>query len=298
MEISEYHPFKSAELKERFLRDYDQRAKNWPVPSETKMVDTSYGKTFVRICGPTGRKPLVLLHGLNVDSLMWVFNIEHLSAHFRVYAIDDINGFGRSVYTQIIKESNDYVNWLDEVFNALKLGNDINMMGASYGGWQVSQYALQFSSRLNKIVLIAPGATVLRIRLGYFVRAIAMRLFPFRYFVRGFLCWIFTDLAKKDKSAVESMLNRRMLALQCFKSKPLSPIPKVLDDNEWKRIKMPVLFLVGENEKLYSAHSAIKRLITVAPQIKTDIIPHAGHDLLVVQTEMVNQKLLEFFAES
>jgi hypothetical protein len=40
--------------------------------------------------------------------------------------------------------------------------------------------------------------------------------------------------------------------------------------------------------KIYSAHSAVKRLKTVAPQIKTEIIPNAGHDLLWVQTDLVN----------
>jgi len=122
MEICEYHPFKSAELRDKFLKDYDQRAKNWPVPSETIMVDTSYGKTFVRICGPTDAKPLVLLHGAGTNSLMWTGNIGPLSAHFRVYAIDDLYGDGRSIYTRAIKDSNDYVNWLNELFNALKLG--------------------------------------------------------------------------------------------------------------------------------------------------------------------------------
>ena len=298
MEISEYHPFKSAQLREKFLKAYDQTAEKWPVPSETKMVDTSYGKTFVRICGPTVGKPLVLLHGTGVNSSMWISTIEPLAAHFRVYAIDDIYGNGRSIYTQTIKASNDYVNWLNELLNALKLENDINMMGASYGGWQLSRYALQFSNRLNKIVLIAPAATVLRMRLGFFVRIIFMRLFPFGYLTRSFLFWNCEDGVKKDKTAVESWSDGIFLAKQCFKYKPVIPIPTVLNDNEWKRIKVPTLFIVGENEKKYSAHSAVQRLKSIAPQIKTEIIPNAGHDLLFAQTEMVNKKLLEFLTES
>lgn len=42
MEISEYHPFKSHDAKEKYLKLYDQVANSWPVPSETKMIDTSY----------------------------------------------------------------------------------------------------------------------------------------------------------------------------------------------------------------------------------------------------------------
>lgn len=64
MELTEYHPFKSAEAKERYLNAYDARAKEWPVSSETKIVNTSYGLTLVRISGPKDAESLILLHGL------------------------------------------------------------------------------------------------------------------------------------------------------------------------------------------------------------------------------------------
>jgi pimeloyl-ACP methyl ester carboxylesterase len=67
-----------------------------------------------------------------------------------------------------------------------------------------------------------------------------------------------------------------------------------LKDEEWRRIKVPALYLVGENEKIYSARKAIQRLNEVVPQIKTELIPQAGHDLTIVQTEMVNNKVLWF----
>jgi hypothetical protein len=38
---SSYHPFRSAEAKEKYLKLYDLRAKKWPVVSESRMVDTS-----------------------------------------------------------------------------------------------------------------------------------------------------------------------------------------------------------------------------------------------------------------
>jgi pimeloyl-ACP methyl ester carboxylesterase len=73
--------------------------------------------------------------------------------------------------------------------------------------------------------------------------------------------------------------------------------PTVLNDDELQRIKMPTLFLVGEHEKIYSAQKAIQRLHKVAPQIKAEVIPNAGHDLTIVQTEMVNTKVLEFLKQ-
>ncbi len=60
---------------------------------------------------------------------------------------------------------------------------------------------------------------------------------------------------------------------------------------------MPALYLVGENEKIYSAQEAVQRLNKVAPHIKTEVIPNAGHDLTIVQAEMVNRKVLEFLKQ-
>jgi pimeloyl-ACP methyl ester carboxylesterase len=71
-----------------------------------------------------------------------------------------------------------------------------------------------------------------------------------------------------------------------------------MSHEELRSIHVPTLFLVGENEVLYAAQEAVQRLHAVAPQIQTAIIPNAGHDLLLVQTEIVNQKIVVFLAQS
>jgi len=227
---------------------------------------------------------------------MWISSIETLSENYRTYAVDNIYDFGRSIYTKTINDSNDLVNWLDESFNALELGNDINLMGLSYGGWLTSQYALRFPERLHKIILLLPAATVLSMRLEFLARLIWLPL-QFNYFTRSFIYWLFEDYAKKDKKAVEDIADGISLAFKCFKSKRL-PNTSVLTDAELKSIEIPALYLVGENEKEFSAQKAVQRLNNVAPRIKTEIIPNAGHDLISVQPEMVNKRILEFLKQS
>ena len=70
--------------------------------------------------------------------------------------------------------------------------------------------------------------------------------------------------------------------------------PTVLTDEEWRGLKVPALFLVGENERLYPAEEAVRRLARVAPQIQTAILPGCGHDLTVLQAGLVNRWILDF----
>lgn len=55
------HPFKSVAARDSYLAFYERHAAEWPVPSETRMVDTEDGQTFVRISGSAEAPPLVLL---------------------------------------------------------------------------------------------------------------------------------------------------------------------------------------------------------------------------------------------
>jgi pimeloyl-ACP methyl ester carboxylesterase len=260
-------------------------------------VQTSYGNTFIRISGPTNAPSLVLLPSTSASSLIWMPNIKALSAHYRVYAVDNIYDFGRSVNTRNIKSSDDMMNWLDELFTTLDLGDSINLMGLSFGGWLTSQYTLNYPNRLNKTVWLAPAATLFEFPGEWAWRGILSAL-PHRYFMNKFMVeWLFEDLSKKDDELsvkqLEGFVDDAMMGLTCFTFR-MPVTPSVLTDNELQRIKVPTLFLVGENEKLYPAKKAVERLNTLAPQIQTEIIPNAGHDLTIVQAELVNRKIIDF----
>ena len=296
--ITAYHPFRSKAAKEAYLALYDIRVKKWPVASQTRRVDTSCGQTFVRMSGPVGAPPLVLLHGAGGDSLQWIPNIEALSRSYRVYAIDNIYDYGLSIYNQPIKTPDDYVSWLDQLFSGLGLGNNIKLMGLSYGAWLTSQYALHFPARLDKIVLLAPAGMVMPIRFEWIIRAV-LCFVPHRYFTKSFMFWLLEDLAQKDEDSrtmLEEEVEAVFVRMRCYKSIRLIG-PTVLEDAELKRIKMPALYLVGEHEKICSARKAIQRLHKVAPQINAEMIPGAGHDVSFVQAEIVNKKVLEFLKQ-
>ena len=293
MKIPAYHPFISELAKKEYLTMYDAKAGQWPVPSETRMVDTSFGQTFVRISGPDGAAPLVLLSGLGGNSLSWMPQIKAFSENYRTYAVDNISDYGRSISTRPIESQDDFIDWLDELFRALGLEH-VNLIGKSYGGWLACQYAYCRPSRLRSVVMMAPAATVLPLRKEFIEQMMKGITSP-----KDFTLWVYEDFVRKgeaSRKAIEEMVDESILSARCFNFKP--PLsPTVIEDYELQNIKVPALFMVGENEKIYSAQEAVQRLTKVAPQIRIEVIPGAGHDLNLVQAELVAAKVLEFLKQ-
>ena len=141
---------------------------------------------------------------------------------------------------------------------------------------------------------LAPVATVLPLSLQYWGRGFLAMLHP--HFFRSLSYWMFADFARQGATAhqfLEQNIADLQIILRCIKLE-IGLSPTVLTDQELRSLQVPTLFLVGENEKIYSAKNAVQRINTVTPQIKTKMIPGAGHDLFTVQTEMINNAILEF----
>jgi len=68
----------------------------------------------------------------------------------------------------------------------------------------------------------------------------------------------------------------------------------VLSDDELNSIEAPVLYLAGENEKMHSVKDAVKRLNSISPNIKTEVVPNTGHCLMFCCPDLVNDIILDF----
>jgi pimeloyl-ACP methyl ester carboxylesterase len=79
-------------------------------------------------------------------------------------------------------------------------------------------------------------------------------------------------------------VNLLVTARQCFKSDKYA-MPTVLKDEELQSIRVPALFLVGENDGSCSVQKAVQRLNKVAPQIRAEVIPDVGHSFTIVQAD-------------
>ncbi len=131
-----------------------------------------------------------------------------------------------------------------------------------------------------------------------FIKRGILCMIPHKRFVRDMIQWALADAAagtEEHRHIVDEAVEDAWMGLRCFRPKQLVH-PTVLSDDELRSLSPPTLFLVGENEVIYSssASGAVSRLNSVAPSIETEIVPNCGHDLTLVQTDLVNRLILEF----
>lgn len=287
-----HFPFRSAAAREEYLAFYDRRAERWPIPSETRTVPTSFGETFVRISGPEGAPPLVLLPGMSSNGLMWETIVEPFARRYRVYAVDSVSDVGRSVPTRDLRSAADYAQWLDELFAALDL-RDVNLVGMSYGAWITAHMALLRPERLRRTVWLAPAGVVARLSIRWVVLALLTAVS--RWIHRRFTWWMFADAVKtpEGRRVAEELIADTQVMIRCYAPRPIVT-PTRMSDAELGAIRVPTLLLIGEHETVGSAAKAMRRVRAVAPQIEAELVPGAGHDLPIAQRELVTRRVLEF----
>jgi pimeloyl-ACP methyl ester carboxylesterase len=121
------------------------------------------------------------------------------------------------------------------------------------------------------------------------------QLVPARAVTKWYFRW-YDPVAASDQRtrvAIDELVEHDLLARRCFKRKKFVR-PRVLSDEEWRLLRVPTLFLVGDQEVTYSAHRAVERLAAVAPDVEAKVIPHADHHLTIVAPESLATAILMF----
>lgn len=113
------------------------------------------------------------------------------------------------------------------------------------------------------------------------------------------LYWICEDMVRTEegRAMADDHLDGLRLAIRSYKIK-IPASMTVLSDDELKSISVPVLFMAGENEKMYSVSEAVKRQNSISPIIKTEVVPNTGHCLMFSCPDLVSDKILDFLKQS
>ncbi|MHA1994693.1 MAG: alpha/beta fold hydrolase [Candidatus Hodarchaeales archaeon] len=283
--------FRSVEGKEKYYAAYNNTLGVWPVEFKTVNIQTRYGSTHIIISGPNDAPPLVLLSAAGLSGTLWIHNIAELSTKFRVYIPDIIVDVGKSIQTRPMPDREDAGEWLSDVLTALKL-EKVYLGGISFGGWLSLNFALQVPDRVEKLVLLAPAASLLNFNRGVLL---SLKLGRFQWIVPS----RFTKSSLGMLSKREGMLNKTFvdqfgIGIKQYRYPVNSVFPLVFTDEELISLNVPTLLIIGDQEIIYDPQTALKRAKKLIQKITTKLFPEAGHLLNVDKPNLFFDALHEF----
>ncbi len=203
--------------------------------------------------------------------------------------MDVIGDAGKSVADRLMQKRSDYAQWLKEVFDGLNIERG-NLLGHSYGGWLTLNMALTYPDRLRKIVLLAPAASF---RPLSFITKLILYLGEFKIHppARSML----KAAAAKGTVLEETFIHLMEEVTRYCRSATM--YPTVYTDDELKQIDLAALLLIGSGDKIYNPLKAIQRAQNCVSDLTAEIIPDAGHLLIMDRPDIINARILKFLSE-
>ncbi len=273
-----------------FFAAYDAVLKRWPVETQSVDVPTPYGSTRVQICGRKDGIPLVLLPGGGATSAVWFANVGSLAPAHRIYAVDLIGDFGRSVHEGApLRGAADLTAWLDTLFDELSL-DGAHLCGHSYGAWIALTYALHAPHRLGRLALLDPSSCFAGMSPRYLLHALPMLLKPTAERVRAFHRWE-TGGTPEDpvwQRFLESTASARRSKVVAMRR------PKAAD---LRACTVPTLLLLAERSRVHDAQRVAAAARRLLPRADVVTLPDASHHSLPTERPAeLNRLLAEFLA--
>ncbi len=261
--------FKTTEGRQAVLSYYDNMMDMLSVPHERIQVHTRHGHTSIIAAGDRNDPPLVLLHGSSMNAAMWIGDIPKYVTRFRVYAPDIPGEPGRSDERQLPFGTDEYADWLLDVFAALGIERAA-LCGASLGGFLAVKFAAAHPGRVAKLALLCPAGIGSQ---NHAFKDVAMELLP-----RGEEG--INELLRRingEGPIPEIMLNYQKLIAFCFNARQ-EPIP-VFGDAELRRLSIPGIVFVGGKDIMLRSDETAARVRSLLPHFQVMELPNLGHSL-------------------
>ena len=308
--------YKSAEGQQAMTKWYDSLVGKFEVPCESLFVPTRFGNTHMFATGSLAAEPIILVQGLSASAPLWRYQLRDLGKQFRVYALDIVGQPGRSDPITPSFLDNSFSLWLQDVLDELDI-NRAHFGGISVGGWLAMRFGLFAPERVKKLFLSAPSGLKMarlpvKIWFNNWVRkpkeidALADSLTAKSHSPKSKGGAYDQQIARAMALATKHYRVDRSLGIYNEKTgrvnfwaglqvlrKFFLPMP----DRELRGLKMPAFILLGENETLYSPHSAVKRVQRLIPNVQTRIFPNVGHTLLYDIPEEANALIADFLVK-
>jgi pimeloyl-ACP methyl ester carboxylesterase len=282
--------FKTPEAEMAYCAAYEESLRLWPAAHESLEIPTKFGLTHVIACGSMSGAPILLLPAMSLSATMWYATVSGLCGRFRCYAADFPSDIGLSAVTNPPTSRKDCTAWLNELFDGLGIATP-SLIGSSYGSFLAMNYAIAEPARVKRLVLTSPAAGFVGLW-SFYPRMFLSLLLPGRSFVERILNWVFEDrLSFEDPVVKQLMVGAKGLQPR------LKIYPKVFSDSQLAGITAPVYLLLGEKEVCYNPRSAARRARRLMPHALVEVLPDAGHLMVLECPSTVNQRILAFLRD-
>ncbi|MDP3882820.1 MAG: alpha/beta hydrolase [Candidatus Staskawiczbacteria bacterium] len=223
--------------------------------------------------------PFIILHGWGSASDRWIVEAEIIAKKGFKVIVPDLPGFGESDKLDTPWRVNDYLKWLEDFLNELKIEN-FYLLGYSFGGALAAKVAIKYPQRVEKLFLVASAVIRKKTTQKDVSAGLAkfIKLFQFLPFYPFFRKAVYKFIIRKsDYVYTEGIMKETYLNV-------------ISDDISYKLsfIKIPTVVIWGDKDQSVPVEDAH----TIHGKIKNSklvIIPGADH--------LLHKKLPELLAE-
>jgi 2-hydroxy-6-oxonona-2,4-dienedioate hydrolase len=151
--------FRSAEARETVRAWFATFKAENRYPTESFVIETSFGMTHGLEGGSGDGHPLLVLHGAMASSAHVLRELSPLLAKRRVIALDVIGQSPMSEDRRLDLNDDSYGRWLAEVCEQRGL-EQLDLLGVSWGGFVAVKSLPNLGVRVRKLVLLVPAGFV------------------------------------------------------------------------------------------------------------------------------------------
>ena len=250
-------------------------------------------------------RPVVLIHGFNLDLHTWISNLDALAARFKVYA-PDLWGQGYSTREPLEYGYDLFEEQLRLFMDALNLQR-ASLVGHSMGGGTAIVFAPRNPDRVDKLVLV--DSTGIPTRLPFRSKVFKLKG------VAEFLMSLPTDRIRRmnlediwihDRGSMTEDIYRKLTLYQKIEGTTEALLAILRADffntleaeiRELGKLGIPTLIIWGREDASLPVSNA-ETMHQLMPGSRLEILDNAGHLANFDQADSFNELVIDFLSDS